>query len=94
MHASTTASSTSASSIASSRVEFLRAFPKVFRGTHVTHPAVRTSRGARVSITSLDEHGDLWASGEHVGPLPATIVAVPQALALVLPHGNQAVTER
>jgi YegS/Rv2252/BmrU family lipid kinase len=32
------------------RVEFLRSFPKVLRGTHLTHPAVRMWKGKEVHI--------------------------------------------
>ena len=37
-----------------SRVEFLRTFPKVFRGTHVHHPMVTMSRGTTVTVEALD----------------------------------------
>jgi diacylglycerol kinase (ATP) len=33
-----------------SRLEFIRSFPKVLRGTHTDHPAVRTWRGAEVTV--------------------------------------------
>ena len=32
------------------RIDFLRTFPRVFRGTHVSHPAVRIWKGKEVSI--------------------------------------------
>ena len=64
-----------------SRAEFLRTFPKVFRGTHVQHPLVTTRarhRGARSSARrrradAARSAPELWASGERVGPLPARI---------------------
>ena len=47
------------------RADFLRTFPSVFRGEHVRHPQVRTWRGARVTVESLDDDTpvDMWASG-------------------------------
>ena len=70
-----------------SRGDFLRTFPGVFRGTHVRHPLVGTSRGARVDVVAAD--GDppleLWASGERVGPLPACVTSRPGALRVVVP---------
>jgi diacylglycerol kinase (ATP) len=73
-----------------SRVEFLRTFPKVFRGTHVRHPLVTTVRGADIRIEGLstpnahDESApELWASGERVGPLPARITATRGALRVI-----------
>ena len=72
-----------------SRVDFLRTFPSVFRGEHVEHPEVLTARGACVTVEQLDAATpvDLWASGEHAGPLPAELVAVPGALGVVVPSG-------
>lgn len=69
------------------RARFLWAFPRVFRGTHVTHPAVRTLRGRRVRLESLDPAVpmDVYADGERVGPLPATMEAVPAALTVRVP---------
>jgi len=69
------------------RADFLRTFPSVFRGAHVDHPQVRTWRGAEVTIDALDstEPVDLWASGEHAGPLPARLIPAPGALAVVVP---------
>jgi diacylglycerol kinase (ATP) len=70
-----------------SRPDFLRTFPKVFDGTHTSNPLVTMRRGKRVTIEmpeALDTE-DLWASGEHVGPLPARLEAVPGALDVVIP---------
>ena len=82
-----------------SRTEFLTTFPKVFSGEHVDHPQVRTWRGERVVI----ERGagstasgaalglELWASGEHLGPLPATLTPAAAALRVVVPRGTSIV---
>lgn len=76
-----------------SRTEFLTTFPKVFSGEHVDHPQVRTWRGERVVIerdegTDADALGlELWASGEHLGPLPATLTPASAALRVVVPRG-------
>jgi diacylglycerol kinase (ATP) len=70
-----------------SRADFLRTFPSVFAGTHVEHREVRTARGAVVTVEMVDAAHtiDLWASGEHAGPLPAALEPAPGALAVVLP---------
>jgi diacylglycerol kinase (ATP) len=60
-----------------SRLELLRVFPRVFKGTHVDHRAVTTLRG-RVVVVSGD--ADIWADGERLGPLPVTLEAIPNAL--------------
>ena len=68
---------------AMSRPEFLVNFPKVFKGTHVD-PSRRctTFRGEHVELASLDASipMDVYADGERVGPLPATMEAVRDAL--------------
>jgi diacylglycerol kinase (ATP) len=75
---------------ASSRGELLRAFPRVFRGTHVTHPKVHTYRGARITIESRDPSlpMDVYADGERVGPLPGTMEACPGALTVRVPDAS------
>lgn len=72
-----------------SRTEFLRTFPSVFSGTHVRHPEVCTERGTRVTVEALDPAAavDLWASGEHAGPLPAHLEPAAGALAVVVANG-------
>jgi diacylglycerol kinase (ATP) len=70
-----------------SRLEFLRSFPRVFRGTHASHPSVDMYRGKVVELTSLDASVplELYGAGERIGPLPARMEAVPGALQAVVP---------
>jgi diacylglycerol kinase (ATP) len=70
-----------------SRPDFLYSFPKVFKGTHVSHNKVHTFRGAHVELESLDPSMpmDVYADGERVGPLPGTMEAVPDALVTRVP---------
>ncbi len=72
---------------AMNRVQMLANFPRVFRGTHVRHPLVTTFRGARIELSSLDPSVpmDVYADGERVGPLPATMEAVGGALTARVP---------
>jgi diacylglycerol kinase (ATP) len=69
---------------------FLRAFPRVFRGTHVTHPAVQMARGKRISIET-DRHVMVYADGERVGPAPATFEVVPASLSVFVGPNAKAV---
>ena len=39
-----------------------------------------------VVVECPDDALDLWASGEHLGPLPATLTPAPDALAVVVPR--------
>jgi diacylglycerol kinase (ATP) len=67
---------------------FLRAFPRVFRGTHTSHPKVTMLRGARVSVEA-NRRIQVYADGERVGPLPAVFEIRPAALRLVVgPHAT------
>jgi diacylglycerol kinase (ATP) len=70
-----------------SRAGFLRSFPRVFRGTHVSHPAVDMYRGKVIELASLDESVpiELYGAGERIGPLPARMEAVPGALQVMVP---------
>jgi diacylglycerol kinase (ATP) len=69
------------------KFEIVRTFPRVFKGTHVSHPKVQTYRGARVTVASLDSEAtmDVYADGERVGPLPATMEARAGAITVRVP---------
>ncbi|MDQ1577326.1 MAG: diacylglycerol kinase [Microbacteriaceae bacterium] len=66
-----------------SRIAFLRIFPRVFRGTHVTDPRVEITRVRRVRIEA--DGVVAYADGERVGPLPIDIDVVPAALRVLAP---------
>lgn len=50
-----------------SKPEFLRVFPKVFKGTHITHPQVRIERAR---VVQIEAQAVAYADGERVGELP------------------------
>ncbi len=60
-----------------SKFEFIKVFPRVFKGTHVTHPAVEIIRSKRVRITS---DAVAYSDGERIGQLPVNAECVPNAL--------------
>jgi diacylglycerol kinase (ATP) len=64
------------------RATLLRFFPQVFRGRHVTHPAVTMLAGRKLRIERTDDGHDagLWGDGEPVGALPVDVEVVPAAL--------------
>ena len=69
-----------------SRADFLRTFPKVFDGTHTRNPLVHDAAREARRRSRCPRHStppELWASGERVGPLPARLEAVPDALRVV-----------
>jgi len=65
-----------------SKLEFIKVFPRVFKGTHITHPAVEIVRSKRVRITS---DAVAYADGERIGQLPVNAECVPNALMTWLP---------
>ena len=50
-----------------SKLEFIKVFPKVFKGAHVDHPKVDIYRSKRVSLAAP---AIAYADGERVGTLP------------------------
>jgi diacylglycerol kinase (ATP) len=61
-----------------SKPGFLRAFPQVFKGSHVTHPAVTVRRAKVVSLSSPGVSA--YADGEYLADLPITCETVPGAV--------------
>ena len=76
-----------------SKRTFVRTFPKVFKGRHVDHPAVRMLRGSEIRI-SADRPFQVYADGERVGTLPATFTVEPGALRVVVPGSTSATDDR
>jgi len=64
-----------------SRRELVRTYPKLFDGSHVSHPQYERHRVRRVSIASAGIVG--YADGERFGPLPLSVEAVPGALQVI-----------
>jgi len=56
--------------------------PALYRGTHVTHPAVTVRVGKHVEARVVQGEALLDVDGEPLGALPATIDIVPSALEL------------
>jgi diacylglycerol kinase (ATP) len=64
-----------------STAEFLRVFPRVFKGTHTSHPRVQVlrARTVRLEATGIVSYAD----GERFAPLPMTVEVVPGALTVL-----------
>ena len=56
-----------------SKIEFLKVFPRVYSGSHITHPKVRSLRAAKVTI---DADAIAYADGERIGPAPISAECV------------------
>jgi diacylglycerol kinase (ATP) len=59
-----------------SKIEFIKVFPQVFAGTHVSHPAVEIVRSKSVRIESA---AIAYADGERIGQLPVAAECIHDA---------------
>ena len=75
---------------AMSKSAFLRAFPKVYVGTHATHPNVMMLRGKDLKIEA-NRRVSVFADGEKVGSLPAVFTVLPKALPVVVGPNAKAI---
>jgi diacylglycerol kinase (ATP) len=64
-----------------SRATLVRLKPKVYKGTHVEHPAVSAYRARTVEIAA--DGIVTYVDGERACPLPVTVTSVPGALTLL-----------
>ena len=65
------------------KIELIRNVPRVYDGSHVTHPKVKTFTASRVEVTST-ERLLLQADGEVLGMAPAGFEVVPGALRMIV----------
>jgi YegS/Rv2252/BmrU family lipid kinase len=66
------------------KLRFLGNLPKVFKGTHVEEDEVRVFRASRLEL-SASRPFPVYADGEHLTDLPATLRLLPQALSVIVP---------
>ncbi|MGV9777839.1 diacylglycerol kinase [Streptosporangium sp. NPDC003464] len=58
--------------------EFLRTFPRVYKGSHAGHPAVTMRRARRITLEAPGVVA--YADGERIGPVPLACEVVPGSL--------------
>jgi diacylglycerol kinase (ATP) len=63
--------------------ELVVTYPKLFTGTHVTHPAYRHYSGRRITLAAPGITA--YADGERMAPLPLTVEVAPAALEVLVP---------
>jgi YegS/Rv2252/BmrU family lipid kinase len=68
----------------SSKRHFLRSLPKVFKGTHIEDPSVEVHRARELRIAA-DRPFALYADGDPIADLPATVRCVPEAVRVLVP---------
>ncbi|HEX7290735.1 MAG TPA: diacylglycerol kinase family protein [Conexibacter sp.] len=66
------------------RRRFLRGLPRVFRGTHVRNEEVAVRRARELRIAA-DRPFALYADGDPIAELPATVRTLPAAVRVIVP---------
>lgn len=64
-----------------SKPALVRTYPKLFKGTHTTHPAYEHHLARRVTVAAPGIV--TYADGERFGPLPLTVECAPGALTVL-----------
>ncbi|MEL5960485.1 diacylglycerol kinase [Streptomyces sp. CLV115] len=66
-----------------SRTTLLKVFPRVYRGTHLSHPKVTVHRVSSIELAAAGVTA--YADGEQLGALPLTARCVPGAVRVLVP---------
>ena len=66
-----------------SKVELVRTYPKLFKGTHVHHPDYRHHLAKKITIAAPGITA--YADGERIASLPLTVEVAPLALGVLVP---------
>ncbi|MCW2836277.1 MAG: diacylglycerol kinase [Marmoricola sp.] len=66
-----------------SKLELVRTYPKLFKGTHVHHPDYRHHHARKVTIAAPGITA--YADGERIAALPLTVEIAPLALRVLVP---------
>ncbi|MDX6609054.1 MAG: hypothetical protein QOF85_979 [Solirubrobacterales bacterium] len=66
------------------KLRFVGNLPKVFKGTHVDEDEVRVFRAAQLELTASRPF-PVYADGEHLTDLPASLRVLPRALSVLVP---------
>ncbi|HEY2333906.1 MAG TPA: diacylglycerol kinase family protein [Solirubrobacterales bacterium] len=66
------------------RLRFVSNLPKVFKGTHVDEDEVRVFRASQLELTASRPF-PVYADGEHLTDLPASLRVLPRALSILAP---------
>jgi YegS/Rv2252/BmrU family lipid kinase len=71
------------------KLRFVGNLPKVFKGTHVDEEQVRVFRARHLELSASRPY-PVYADGEHLSDLPASLRVLPRALSVVVPPRAEA----
>jgi YegS/Rv2252/BmrU family lipid kinase len=66
------------------KLRFVANLPKVFKGTHVEEDEVQVFRARHLELTASSPF-PVYADGEHISDLPASLRVLPRALSVIVP---------
>ena len=66
------------------KLRHLWGFPKVFKGTHIDSEEVKVLRARQVEVRA-DRPFAIYADGDHLADLPASVRVLPRALKVIAP---------
>jgi YegS/Rv2252/BmrU family lipid kinase len=66
------------------KLDFIRTFPKIYRGKHLSHPKIEVLHGTTVAVDAAPAL-PVVLDGEQPGTTPATFELVPRALRVRVP---------
>jgi len=69
------------------KLRSLASMPKVFKGTHVEEDWVRVFRARHLELSASHPY-PVYADGEHISDLPASLRVLPQALNVIVPRAG------
>ena len=68
----------------SNKLRAVRDLPKIFKGTHAENSYVQMLKGQKVEL-SADRAFDIYADGDPIGSVPATVSISPRSLNVLVP---------
>ena len=66
-----------------SKLELVKTYPKLFKGTHIHHPTYRHHHARKITIAAPGITA--YADGERIAALPLTVEVAPLALRVLVP---------
>jgi YegS/Rv2252/BmrU family lipid kinase len=69
------------------KLRSLASMPKVFKGTHVEEDWVRVFRARHLELSASHPY-PVYADGEHISDLPASLRVLPRALSVIVPRAG------
>ncbi len=67
-----------------SKPDLLWSLPRIYKGTHLTHPKVTMKKGKEIEVSCLSGRMQLQADGELLGEVPARFRVLPSVLNVIV----------